>query len=75
MAYFAARATSPAAVCVDTVEQSDVYAGIIGLRFGAPVRDRPEVSAFTDLTPWTAHPFAELTPVDVHGIDPLLSQP
>jgi len=32
MAYFAARDTSPAAVCVDMVAQSDVYVGLIGLR-------------------------------------------
>ena len=44
MAYFTARDTSPAALCEEMVAQSDVYIGVIGLRYGSPVRDRPDVS-------------------------------
>jgi tetratricopeptide (TPR) repeat protein len=44
MAYLAARATSPAAYCVDMVARSDIYVGIIGVRYGSPVRGRPDVS-------------------------------
>ena len=44
MAQFAARDTSPAATCIEIVAESDVHVGIIGLRYGSAVRDRPDVS-------------------------------
>src|SRR5215471_10994340 len=44
MKFVPAVDADPAELCAFMVREADVYAGIIGLRFGASVRGRPEQS-------------------------------
>ena len=48
MARFAAGGRPPAQVCAERVRGCDVYVGVLGIRYGSPVRDKPEVS-YTEL--------------------------
>jgi hypothetical protein len=48
MADFPAADQLPAELCVERVRGCDVYVGVLGTRYGSPVRDKPEVS-YTEL--------------------------
>ena len=48
MAYFTARDDKPAGYCQAQVRGCGIYVGLIGLRYGSPVRDQREVS-YTEL--------------------------
>jgi hypothetical protein len=48
MADFPAADQPATQVCAERVRSCDVYIGILGTRYGSPVRDKPEVS-YTEL--------------------------
>lgn len=48
MADFPAADQAAAELCADRVRGCDVYVGVLGTRYGSPVRDKPEVS-YTEL--------------------------
>ena len=48
MADFPAADQVPAQLCADRVRGCEVYVGVLGTRYGSPVRDKPQVS-YTEL--------------------------
>ena len=48
MADFPAADQPPAQLCMDRVRGCRVYVGVLGTRYGSPVRDKPEIS-YTEL--------------------------
>ena len=42
MADFPGTSQAPAQLCIERVRMCDVYVGVLGTRYGSPVRDRPE---------------------------------
>ena len=48
MADFPAASQPPAQLCIDRVRGCEVYVGVLGTRYGSPVRERPEMS-YTEL--------------------------
>jgi tetratricopeptide (TPR) repeat protein len=48
MADFPAADQPAAQICADRVRGCEVYVGVLGIRYGSPVRDKPEVS-YTEL--------------------------
>jgi hypothetical protein len=53
MTDFPAADQAPAELCAGRVRGCDVYVGVLGTRYGSPVRDRPKVS-YTELEFGTA---------------------
>src|SRR3954452_11577755 len=53
MADFPAASLPPAQLCIDRVQGCEIYVGLLGTRYGSPVRDRPEMS-YTELEFQTA---------------------